>query len=134
MIADSSVSRRRFLQSVSTMTGSTFIQLSTPALVAITQSACTARQQSTAFVALDDRAAADFAAITARIIPTTDTPGATEAGVIHFIDNAFAAEMKSRSAPPSTSSLQQGLAISNDRRCRDEPINLFATGDVCFRL
>jgi gluconate 2-dehydrogenase gamma chain len=37
--------------------------------------------------------AADFAAIAARIIPSTDTPGAAEAGVIHFFDNAFAAEM-----------------------------------------
>ncbi len=28
-------------------------------------------------------------AMTARLIPTTDTPGAREAGVIHFIDRAF---------------------------------------------
>lgn len=30
-----------------------------------------------------------LAAIAARIVPTTETPGATEAGVIHFIDRAL---------------------------------------------
>ena len=33
--------------------------------------------------------AAAVAAMAARIVPTTDTPGATEAGVVYFIDNAF---------------------------------------------
>jgi hypothetical protein len=33
--------------------------------------------------------ASDFAAIAARIIPTTDTPGANEAGVIYFWDNVL---------------------------------------------
>ena len=31
--------------------------------------------------------AADIRAIAARIVPTTDTPGATEAGVVYFIDS-----------------------------------------------
>jgi gluconate 2-dehydrogenase gamma chain len=34
--------------------------------------------------------AADVEAVTAQIIPTDDTPGAREAGVIHFIDRALA--------------------------------------------
>lgn len=33
--------------------------------------------------------AADVVALTAEIIPTTDTPGAREAGVVHFIDRAL---------------------------------------------
>ncbi|MBL8996893.1 MAG: gluconate 2-dehydrogenase subunit 3 family protein [Gemmatimonadetes bacterium] len=33
--------------------------------------------------------AAEVQAIAARIVPTTDTPGATEAGVVHFFDKAF---------------------------------------------
>jgi gluconate 2-dehydrogenase gamma chain len=67
--------------------------LTAPAVAAITQAACSARQESAAFLVLSAAEAADFAAIAARIIPTTDTPGATEAGVIHFIDNAFADAM-----------------------------------------
>jgi gluconate 2-dehydrogenase gamma chain len=53
--------------------------------------------------------ARDFAAIAARIIPTTDTPGATEAGVIHFIDKAFAAEMSGQ-----LDFARAGLAELND--------------------
>jgi len=34
--------------------------------------------------------AADVEAITAQIVPTDDTPGAREAGVVHFIDQALA--------------------------------------------
>lgn len=87
------VSRRRFLQSAGSLSGAVYLQLASPAIIAITQSACTARQEAAAFRVLNDAEAADLAAIAARIIPTTDTPGASEAGVIHFIDNAFADEV-----------------------------------------
>jgi len=87
------LSRRRFLQSTGTLTGASYLKLMTPALVAIAQPACTAKRESAAFQVLSDREADDFAAIAARLIPTTDTPGATEAGVVYFFDNALAAEM-----------------------------------------
>lgn len=41
------------------------------------------------FAVLTPAEVADVTAIAARIMPTTDTPGATEAGVVHFIDRAF---------------------------------------------
>jgi hypothetical protein len=75
------------------LTGATYLKLTSPALITITQAACTAKQETSPFKVLGAREAADFAAIAARIIPTTDTPGATEAGVIYFFDNAFAANM-----------------------------------------
>jgi len=87
------VSRRQFLQSSGTLGGAAYLRLLGPSLVAITQSACTAKQESLLFKVLGEQEAQDFMAIAARIIPTTDTPGATEAGVIYFFDSAFAADM-----------------------------------------
>lgn len=92
---NNTVSRRQFLKSTGALGGATFLKIATPALAAITQAACTARDEQSAFVTLSTDEARDFAAIAARLIPTTDTPGATEAGVIHFFDRAFTAEMSS---------------------------------------
>ena len=88
-----SLSRRNFLQSTGTLTGAAYLRMLAPGLAAITQAACSAKDEGAALAILGSDEARDFAAIAARIIPTTDTPGATEAGVIHFIDKAFAAEM-----------------------------------------
>ncbi len=87
------VSRRRFLQSSGVLTGASLLKIGAPSLLAITQAACTAKDEAATYKVLGEQEAADFAAIAARIIPTTETPGATEAGVIYFFDNAFAAEM-----------------------------------------
>ena len=91
-----SLSRRSFLQSTGSLTGAAYLRMLAPGLAAITQAACSAKDEGAAFEILGPDEARDFAAIAARIMPTTDTPGATEAGVIHFIDKAFAAEMSGR--------------------------------------
>lgn len=62
-------------------------------LATLAQAACSARQDDAPWRVLDVEDADDLAAMAARIIPTTDTPGATEAGVIHFFDQALAGEM-----------------------------------------
>ena len=87
------ISRRRFLQSTSALGGLSMLRIGAPTLAALAQAACTARDEGTSFATLGTDEAADFAAIAARLIPTTDTPGATEAGVIHFYDRAFGAEL-----------------------------------------
>lgn len=92
------VSRRQFLQASGSFSSAAFLRLTTPVLTAITAAACTAEQESAAFLVLDTAEAVDYAAIAARLIPTTDTPGATEAGVIHFFDNAFADAMSAQHA------------------------------------
>ena len=103
------LSRRRFLQSAGGLTGTAYLRLMSPALIAITESACTAKQESAAFRVLDTREASDLAAIAARIIPTTDTPGASEAGVVYFFDRAFAEEMQD-----ALSAARAGLAEFNE--------------------
>ncbi|MDA1062824.1 MAG: gluconate 2-dehydrogenase subunit 3 family protein, partial [Proteobacteria bacterium] len=89
------LSRRNFLQSTTSISAAAFLRLGAPALAAITQAACSAKQEAADFLVLGAVEAADFAAIAARIIPTTATPGATEAGVIYFFDHAFADAMRS---------------------------------------
>jgi len=87
------LTRRRFLRSTGTLGGAAWLRLLGPGLIAITEAACTAKQDASPFRVLGSDEADDFAAIAARIIPTTDTPGATEAGVVYFFDSAFAADM-----------------------------------------
>jgi len=103
-----SVSRRSFLQLAGALSTTSYLRLSGAALATIAQSACSAEQESSAFLTLGADEARDFAAIAARIIPTTETPGATEAGVIHFFDNAFAGEMSG-----DLSTARAGLADFN---------------------
>ena len=109
------VSRRQFLRSSGSVSGAAFLRIGAPTLVAVSEAACTARDEQRAFVVLADREAADFAAIAARIIPTTDTPGATEAGVVHFFDNAFGAEMSGllNSARDGLAEFNKALATSH---------------------
>lgn len=87
------MSRRRFVLSAGAAAGASLLRISAASLAAISQAACTARDEGAAFSTLDAAEAEDFAAIAARLIPTTDTPGATEAGVIHFYDRAWGDEM-----------------------------------------
>lgn len=96
---DSDISRRRFLTSSSALTAASLFRIGAPALAAITQAACTAREEAAAFVTLTTDEAADFSAIAARLIPTTDTPGATEAGVIYFFDRAWSEELSAFLGP-----------------------------------
>lgn len=109
MHKEKNLSRRQFLKSTGSITGATFLRVGAPSFAAITQAACNARDEGAAFAVLTADEARDFEAIAARLIPTTDTPGATEAGVIHFFDNAFAAEMASM-----LNGAREGLAAFNE--------------------
>jgi len=93
MTKQNEISRRRFLKSTGALGGASLFRIGAPSLAAITQAACTARDEEAAFKTLGGEEAADFAAIAARLIPTTDTPGATEAGVIWFWDNALGGDL-----------------------------------------
>jgi gluconate 2-dehydrogenase gamma chain len=80
------LTRRLFLQGSA---GAALMRTGTAGLLAIAESACTARDEASAFETLSAAEAREFEAIAARILPTTDTPGAREAGVIWFMDKAF---------------------------------------------
>ena len=85
------LSRRYFLQS--TLAGSSLARLGVPGILALCEAACSARDRGDAFEILTIAEAREFDAIAARLLPTTDTPGAREAGVIYFMDRAFGSIM-----------------------------------------
>jgi hypothetical protein len=78
-----------FLQGSGTLTGSIMMRAGIPAFIAVSQAACTAKEEAATFENITNAEAREIIAIAARILPTTDTPGATEAGAVYFFDKAF---------------------------------------------
>lgn len=83
------LSRREFLQGSGSLAGSSVIRAALPAVAALSQAACTAKDEAAPFENISAAQAREIVAIAARILPTTDTPGATEAGAVYFFDKAF---------------------------------------------
>ncbi len=83
------LTRRTFLQGSGTFVGSTLLRAGVPAIAAVSQAACTARDEGAAFENISGSEAREIMAVAARILPTTDTPGATEAGAVYFFDKAL---------------------------------------------
>jgi gluconate 2-dehydrogenase gamma chain len=88
---DSNLSRRGFLSQSLTGISAAWISAHWPAMLSAASHARQAAQSATPakFEFFSVEQAAEVDAISARIIPTTDTPGAHEAGVIFFIDRAL---------------------------------------------
>ena len=86
-----SVSRRRFLSQGVTGLSAAWATAHWPALLAAAthahQAAKSAAPPKFEFFAADE--AKEIEAITSRIIPTDETPGAREAGVVYFIDRGL---------------------------------------------
>jgi gluconate 2-dehydrogenase gamma chain len=93
--------RRSFLGTASGAAAAAWITAQWPTLAAAAQHAHAAMKspQTASFEILTAEQAQEIAAIAARIIPTDDEPGATEAGVVYFIDRAlrtFASDARER--------------------------------------
>lgn len=84
-----SISRRAFLASSAHLARNSCIALSLPAILAACDRAQQAQFSGEEFHTLTQEDAVELAAVAARIIPTDETPGANEAGVIYFIDNVL---------------------------------------------
>jgi hypothetical protein len=83
------LTRRLFLQGSGTFAGSIIMRAGIPTFVAVSQAACTAKEEAGIYENLSTAEAREVIAVAARILPTTDTPGATEAGAVYFFDKAF---------------------------------------------
>ena len=86
---DKEMNRRFFLQGSGSLAGSSLMKVGLPAFIAASQAACSAREESAVFENITQAEAREIIALAARILPTTDTPGATEAGAVYFFDKAF---------------------------------------------
>jgi gluconate 2-dehydrogenase subunit 3-like protein len=85
------LSRRRFLLHGFTGVSAAWVTTHWPAVLAAVDHAHAAARSATPpkFEFLTPEQGAEIDAITARIIPTDETPGAREAGVVYFIDRAL---------------------------------------------
>ncbi|NOR20001.1 MAG: hypothetical protein GQ538_07945 [Xanthomonadales bacterium] len=97
-------SRRNFLKSSGSVMGTSWLALNTPLILAACQTAQTMSDEQASYVNISAEEALELGAIVDQIIPPDETPGATDIGVVYFIDAALGGFM-SASAP----SLRQGL-------------------------
>ncbi|HEY1469156.1 MAG TPA: gluconate 2-dehydrogenase subunit 3 family protein [Candidatus Acidoferrum sp.] len=81
--------RRDFLLHLGGIAGTAWISAQWPGMVAAAQHAHQAAAAKQSFEVLTPDQAREVEAIAARIIPTDELPGATEAGVVYFIDHAL---------------------------------------------
>lgn len=98
-------SRRAFIATAGGAAGSAWLAGMLPSIWHAAEAAAAAHDTGAAFTHLEPAEAAGLEAIAARIIPSDDTPGAREAGVIHFIDQSLGGFMAA--AAPD---LRAGLA------------------------
>jgi gluconate 2-dehydrogenase gamma chain len=81
--------RREFLADSGSVLAGGWLSLALPVLSATAQTACSKREENAGFTNLTSQEASDIEAIAEQILPSDDTPGAREAGVIWFIDAAL---------------------------------------------
>jgi len=98
-------SRRKFLSESGKIAGAGWLAMNAPLLLAHGHAAETQMAAHEGWINMTPEQAAAFAAVVDQIIPQDDTPGASEAGVVYFIDNVLGGFMAEASAM-----LMQGLA------------------------
>lgn len=104
------LSRREFLARVDAAARTSLVVLTVPMIANASARARAACATQAGCRTLGAAEALEFEAIAARILPTDETPGAVEAGAIHFID-AVLGESRTELLGP----LRAGLAGLRDR-------------------
>jgi len=91
-VSTPSLSRRKLLHVAGELLGVAWVGLDWMQIAHAAEQAHAAARSSAheEFLFFTPADAADVEAVTAQIIPTDDTPGAREAGVVYFIDRALA--------------------------------------------
>lgn len=105
--------RRSFLVESARLAGVGWLALNTPMLLAAGSAAHERRAAGSGWINMSPGEAAAFAAVADQVIPPDHTPGASEIGVVHFIDQALGGFMAGQAA-----TLKAGLA-DLDRLARE---------------
>ncbi len=113
-MSSDALTRRFFLQGSGSLAGSALMRAGIPAFAAVSQAACTAKEESAAYENITNAEAREIIALAARILPTTDTPGATEAGAVYFFDKAFGTFFADMAGPARgmLANFQSGIAAA----------------------
>lgn len=90
------MSRRAFLNTGGDVAKGSCIILTIPMILTACDQANEARINSGAYNILSDEEVLEYSAIAARIIPSDESPGATEAGVSYFIDTVLGDNMEAQ--------------------------------------
>jgi len=97
-------SRRKFLKSSGSVLGASWLAINMPLVVSASEAATKNKELGAGFENLSLEESVELSAIVDQIIPVDETPGASETGVVYFIDIALGSFM-SGAAPM----LRQGL-------------------------
>jgi len=113
-MSESTISRRAFLRAISDSAQHSLVVLTLPSIALAAQQAQAAQNNGRAFGTLSQDEAAELEAIAARILPSDETPGAREAGVIYFMDNVLGEE-RGEALPAVRKGLSDLQAVANAR-------------------
>lgn len=114
-------SRRDFLSRSGTAVGGAWLLRLAPLIAATEACARDAAERDLPLVTFTDAEFADFDAFAARIIPTTDTPGAREANCARFADQALDSFMSDL-----LPIVRGGLASLNERAATEHGAEAFS--------
>lgn len=116
-MTEKSPTRRSFLQLTGSAAGGAWLSMHLPAIEAASLYAREAvRAGGQAFQTLEGGEAKTLAAIAARFFPTDDSPGATEAGVVYFMDRSLGSFFGWMRAP-----IRDALVALSERVIQDYP-------------
>jgi gluconate 2-dehydrogenase gamma chain len=82
-------SRRNFLKATGSVFGASLMAINMPLVLSACRGAHESMENDTGFNMLTSREAAVLRSVVDQIIPADETPGASETGVVHFIDAAL---------------------------------------------
>jgi gluconate 2-dehydrogenase gamma chain len=102
--------------------------MSLPALISSCRDTWERMDETGELVNLSPEEATELEAIVDRIIPTTDTPGAKEAGVIHFLDSAFGSFLEGL-LDPIRNGLDDIASVVRDRHSESSVFSALSESD-----